>query len=106
VRIYGIRNWSEQSYKQVKDQLGRAGFQARSDIVIRRHQALVNAAFSFCCDAWFADTPPQHNPSAPRPEPDRGERGSTRRPTGAGTVLATGAPGSPPRSRCSGWWRA
>ena len=53
MRIYGIRNWIEQSYKQVKDELGWADFQVRSDIAIRRHQALVNCAFSFCWDAWF-----------------------------------------------------
>ena len=44
-RIYGIRHWIEQSYKQVKDQLGWADFQVRSDTAIRRHQALVNCAF-------------------------------------------------------------
>jgi len=42
VRIYGIRHWTEQGYKQVKDELGWADFQVRSDIAIRRHQALVN----------------------------------------------------------------
>ena len=47
-RIYGIRHWIEQGYKQVKDDLGWADFQVRSDIAIRRHQALVNCAFSFC----------------------------------------------------------
>jgi hypothetical protein len=54
-RIYGIRHWIEQSYKQVKDELGWADFQVRSDAAIRRHQVLVNCAFSFCWDAWFAD---------------------------------------------------
>ncbi|WP_371582155.1 hypothetical protein [Streptomyces sp. NBC_01314] len=44
----------EQSYKQVKDELGRADFQVRSDRAIRRHQTLVNRAFSLCCDQWFA----------------------------------------------------
>ena len=48
VRIYGLRDWAEQSYKQVKDELGWADFQVRSDIAIRRHQALVNCAFPFC----------------------------------------------------------
>ena len=75
VRIYGIRHWIEQSYKQVKDQLGWADFQVRSDTAIRRHQALVNCAFCFCWDAWFAENPPQHDSAAPRPEPGRGERG-------------------------------
>jgi hypothetical protein len=59
VRIYGLRHWVEQSYKQVKDELGWADFQVRSDIAIRRHQALVNCAFSFCWDTWLtAPHPP------------------------------------------------
>ena len=64
-RIYGIRHWIEQSYKQVKDELGWADFQVRSDTAIRRHQALVNCAFSFCWAAWFADHPPQHDAAPP-----------------------------------------
>jgi hypothetical protein len=59
VRLYGIRHWIEQSYRQVKDELGWADFQVRSDAAIRRHQALVNCAFSFCWAAWLADHPPQ-----------------------------------------------
>jgi hypothetical protein len=90
VRIYGIRHWTEQSYKQVKDELGWADFQVRSDIAIRRHQALVNCAFSFCWAAWFADHPP-HDAAAPRPGPGRGERGPRLRPATAGTILAAGA---------------
>ena len=87
-RIYGIRHWIMQSYKQVKDELGWADFQVRSDVEIRRHQALVNCAFSFCWAAWFADPPPQHDAEAPRPEPGRGERGVGRR---RAAVLAAGA---------------
>ena len=106
VRIYGIRNWIEQSYKQVKDELGWADFQVRSDVAIRRHQALVNCAFSFCWDAWFADRPPQHDSASPRPGPGRGEGGAHRRRTAAGAVAGRGrcaryAPGFPPGSRCS-----
>jgi hypothetical protein len=87
-RIYGIRHWAEQSYKQVKDELGWADFQVRSDIAIRRHQALVNCAFSFCWDAWFAENPLEHDVAAP-PEPSRaGERGAQRR---RAAVLAAGA---------------
>ncbi len=75
VRLYGIRNWIEQGYKQVKDELGWADFQVRSDIAIRRHQALVNCAFSFC---WAA--PPGPPPAAP-PAADAagGERGGRKR---------------------------
>jgi hypothetical protein len=91
VRIYAIRNWIEQGYKQVKDELGWADFQVRSDLAIRRHQALVNCAFSFCWAAWFADTPPQQDPAPPRPERSRGERGAARVSPAARAVLAAGA---------------
>jgi len=94
-RIYRIRHWTGQSYKQVKDELGWADFQVRSDIAIRRHQALVNCAFCFCWDAWFADQPPQPGTAEPRPEPGRGERGAARRHRTAGTVLAPGAARGP-----------
>src|SRR6266566_2408955 len=90
VRIYGIRHWTEQGYKQVKDELGWADFKVRSDIAIRRHQALVNCAFSFCWAAWFADHPPR-DIAAPRPEPGHGERGHRHHPDTAGAVLAAGA---------------
>jgi hypothetical protein len=94
-RIYGIRHWIEQSHKQVKDELGWADFQVRSDIAIRRHQVLVNCAFSFCWDAWFAGPPPPHDPAPLSPEPGPGERGAgkrgaARRLTPASTTLATG----------------
>jgi DDE superfamily endonuclease len=74
VRIYGIRHWIEQGYKQVKDELGWADFQVRSDLAIRRHQVLVNCAFSFCWATWFAHPPP---PAATPPAPGAGggERG-------------------------------
>ena len=95
VRLYGIRHWIEQSYKQVKDELGWADFQVRSDVAIRRHQALVNCAFSFCWAAWFAEHPPQHD-AAPQPGPGGGERGRRRRrTTAAGAVLAAGAARDP-----------
>jgi hypothetical protein len=93
VRIYAIRNWIEQGYKQVKDELGWADFQVRSDIAIRRHQALVNCAFSFCWAAWFADHLAHQRDAATRPEPGRGERGRARRRPAAGPILAAGATG-------------
>jgi hypothetical protein len=51
VRLYGLRNWVEQSYKQVKQALGWAQYQVRSDRAMRRHWQLVCCAFSFC---WWA----------------------------------------------------
>ncbi len=46
VRIYGIRHWNEQGYKQVKDELGWATSRSAPIPAIRRHQALVNCALA------------------------------------------------------------
>ena len=54
VRLYGLRNWVEQSYKQVKQALGWAQYQVRSDAAMRRHWTLVMCAFSF---VWCSGTP-------------------------------------------------
>ena len=51
VNLYGLRIWIEQSYKQVKQHLGWAEYQVRSDLAMRRHWQLVCCAFSFC---WWA----------------------------------------------------
>jgi hypothetical protein len=67
VRLYGLRNWVEQGYKQVKHELGWADFQVRSDRAIRRHWQLVCCAFSFCWRAWFAEHPAQPGPTEPQP---------------------------------------
>ncbi len=48
VRLYGLRMWVEQSYKQVKHALGWSQYQVRNDHAIRRHWQLVCCAFSFC----------------------------------------------------------
>jgi hypothetical protein len=55
VRLDGLRQWVEQGYKQVKQELGWADFQVRSDRAIRRQWALVCCAFAFC---WWAATSP------------------------------------------------
>src|SRR4030095_8043558 len=82
VRLYSLRNWVEQGYKQVKHELGWADFQVRSDRAIRRHWQLVCCAFSFCWRAWFADQPtsalqPDAAPAAAggAPAPAPGARG-------------------------------
>jgi len=94
VRVYGLRHWVEQSYKQVKDELGWADFQVRSDIAIRRHQALVNCAFTFC---WLASQSPP-GPAQAGPE----ERGPRRSAPAAPAV--PGHPScpelAPPAARC------
>ena len=52
VRLYALRNWVEQGYKQAKHELGWADFQVRSDQAIRRHWMLVCCAFTFCWQHW------------------------------------------------------
>jgi SRSO17 transposase len=94
VRLYGLRNWVEQGYKQIKGELGWADFQVRSDRAIRRHWQLVCCAFSFCWQAWFAEQARSGLQSAAQPAlaGARGERvghhGEQVRPDG---VLAGGA---------------
>ena len=51
VRLYGLRVWIEQSYKQVKGSLGWTQYQVRTDVAMRRHWQLVCLAFCFC---WWA----------------------------------------------------
>jgi DDE superfamily endonuclease len=64
-RLYGLRNWVEQGYKQVKGELGWADFQVRSDRAIRRHWALVCCVFSFCWQAFLAEHPDGADQPAP-----------------------------------------
>ncbi|WP_349253971.1 hypothetical protein [Streptomyces sp. BPTC-684] len=97
MRIYGLRHWVEQSCKQVKDELGWADFQVRSDTAVRRHQTLVNSAFSFSWNTWFALPPP--SAAVPTTEPDKPsgpvERGSSDAPAAPTSLLAPGHPGRP-----------
>jgi len=94
VRLYGLRTWVEQAYKQVKGSLGWSQYQVRSDRAIRRHWALVQCAFAFC---WWAEgrTPtgviPQ-DPGAEEGGAPGGERGGKRagRRAAAVAVLADG----------------
>jgi hypothetical protein len=102
VRLYGLRNWVEQGYKQVKGELGWADFQVRSDRAIRRHWQLVCCAFSFCWRAWFAEHPAQPASAEPvepqavaSPGAARGE--TTEQPHQAsrdGLVAGDAAPGA------------
>jgi len=98
VRLYGLRNWVEQGYKQVKHELGWADFQVRSDRAIRRHWQLVCCAFSFCWQAWFAEHPAQPAAAEPAAAPTgaaRGERtGQPRRPAHGGLLAGDAAPGA------------
>lgn len=87
VRLYGLRNWVEQGYKQVKYALGWNAYQVRKDHAMRRHWALVCCAFSFCwraaageettgrADAAGSDPRPAQSLTAAAPA-----RGENRRP--------------------------
>jgi len=99
VRLYGLRMWVEQSYKQVKHALGWAQYQVRSDVAMRRHWVLVWCAFSFCwwhlghgaleAPAWRDDVGAQ--PRADGPPSDtagRGKKSGGRGQAAARRVLA------------------
>lgn len=68
VRLYGLRMWVEQSYKQVKHALGWSAYQVRSDVAIRRPWQLVCCAFSLCW--WAYGRLPTDDESAERLEDD------------------------------------
>jgi hypothetical protein len=101
VRLYGLRVWVEQSYKQVKQHLGWAQYQVRSDLAIRRHWELVCCAFCFC---WWAldwaeqglvsDTTHQPAPATATPHPLEQPK-KRKRTVAAHAQLAGGTPSSP-----------
>lgn len=89
VRLYGLRNWVEQSYKQMKDELGWADFMVRKDRAIRRHWELVCCAFVFCW--WNANGPPRinddrHHPDTIASPSEPREKNQHRR---SGSILAS-----------------
>ena len=107
VRLYGLRMWVEQGYKQVKGELGWADFQVRTDRAIRRHWYLVCCAFAFCWRAWFgarrdglAPAPPGDRgcpPNRPPPHPaPAGRGGKAERPRGRPPPGTPRRPGRPP----------
>jgi hypothetical protein len=69
MRLYGLRHWVEQGYKQMNDTLGWTDFMVHSDRAIRRHWVLVCCAFAFC---WWQqarlynwDSPPVRKKAKP-----------------------------------------
>jgi hypothetical protein len=91
VRLYGLRNWVEQAYKQVKGSLGWSQYQVRSDRAMRRHWALVQCAFAFC---WWAEG---HAPPGAAPAPDAAPDG----PPGSSGEWGGKGPGHPGRATAS-----
>src|SRR5207249_12253124 len=94
VRLYGLRNWVEQSYKQVKHEWGWADFMVRTDRAIRRHWQLVMCAFSFCWRAWFV-------PGEAASASDAG-RGENRNRPGSGCSSGDMAGGAAASARLAG----
>src|SRR5205085_1939537 len=85
IRLYGLRMWVEQSYKQVKHALGWSQYQVRSDQAIRRHWQLVCCAFSFC---WYHAS---HSCSSTTEDArEASEPLTSQEPEGAVTSTATG----------------
>jgi SRSO17 transposase len=91
VRLYGLRMWVEQSYKQVKHALGFSAYQVRSDVAIRRHWQLACLAFSFCW--WAYGRLPTEEESAEGPEGDLPAGPAGRGKKGNLGVLAGGVKG-------------
>ncbi len=88
IRLYGLRMWVEQSYKQVKHVLGWSDYQVRSDIAIRRHWQLVCCAFSFC---WWAygRLPTEEEPAQRERHPSADSEGRGKK-EAPGMLLAGG----------------
>ena len=57
VRLYGLRGWIEQSYKQLKNELGWADAMVRAELALRRHWLLIFCAFTFCWLHWLRTAP-------------------------------------------------
>jgi DDE superfamily endonuclease len=91
VALYGLRNWVEQGYKQVKGELGWADFQVRSDRAIRRHWTLVCCAFSFCWHAGHAEPAQAAVPPPPRQAASLSSAATQAAARGVGGVVAAGA---------------
>jgi hypothetical protein len=92
-RLYGLRTWVEQGYKQMKQELGWADWQVRSDRAIRRHWELVCCAFAF---GWWAWSRAPAEAGAPTGTP-AGQQPTTVTVAGRGkNVAGARSPGRPP----------
>jgi hypothetical protein len=100
VRLYGLRHWVEQAYKQVKHSLGWSQYQVRSDAAMRRHWALVQGAFAFW---WWAEryAPMAEQDDAGEPLGERGGKGAGPR-SGVGPAVALLAGGATAGARLIG----
>src|SRR5262249_53997062 len=106
VRIYGIRHWTEQGYKQVKDEPSWADFQVRSDIAIRRHRPPPPAAGGpRVCSSGGHSGParPARTPgAAPHPRRGGGGGGAAAPGPAVASLAGGGARGAPVVSPADG----
>lgn len=118
VRLYGLRAWVEQSYKQVKMTLGWVEYQACNSRAIQRHWVLVYCVFKFC---WWQSAQPVVEGNLdkvaallperrPQPAPATGEK-KPRRSSSPKLVVAQRAPVSAqlagePALMLKRYWRA
>jgi hypothetical protein len=96
VRLYGLRMWVEQSYKQTQGALGWSDYQVRSDRAIRRHWTLVCCAFSFCWYHHSRSAESGNGPVETEPVADAARGGGKkqqRESAPAAPLLASGPPG-------------
>jgi len=74
VRLYSLRGWVEQSYKQCKTQLGWADAMVRADVALRRHWLLIFCAFTFCWLPWLQEAPREGEKREPEADPPWGKK--------------------------------
>lgn len=86
VRLYGLRQWVEQSFRQIKGELGFSDFQVRRDHAIRRHWELVLCAFCFCWWAYTREHPTMLIDPTPQTQPVAEEAGEKGRGLRRGTT--------------------
>ena len=104
-RIYGIRNWIEQSYKQVKDELGWADFQVGStsrSAATRRWSTAPSASAGTPGTMTIRHRTSLRPAARTRPRREGGSAPPSPAPAPSWPrACARYAPGFPPGSRCS-----
>jgi DDE superfamily endonuclease len=91
VRLYGLRGWVEQSYKQLKNELGWADAMVRADVALRRHWVLIFCAFTFCWCHWLNGVQGVRKPD--QDDASQEATGGKKVPSTLGPVAGNVAPG-------------
>jgi hypothetical protein len=91
VRLYGLRGWVEQSYKQLKNELGWADAMVRADVALRRHWLLIFCAFTFGWYHWLNSVQVVRKPD--QDDASQEVTGGKKAPSTLGPVASNVAPG-------------